>query len=448
MRQEIEESRETPNRPAGADRNRLGRLWPIRAVVARPALWLPVVASLLISGLGNMERPVVEAALHDVAGFQRPLLHRPLRMLPNPVFDGWDSRHYRALADEYAHPAWPPLYPMAVLLLSHILQPAIPSPGNSSGQPFAEEAVSADAFRGAAQLINLASMVAIAALLPAFLRLYRPPEFRSPAPTKSDERALMERDVAAVLFVFFFPGHNVFFAAYTEGLFLALSLAALVFYRRQQWLLSGIMLGLMVLTRYQGIFLAVAIPALHLLEGGPGAAGTEGTGAWMAKRHRGFAVLLRLSAGVLMFAVWVPVAIYWTGQSPFAAVSPWSDSLVGTHIQDGTEPHLWVFQYLVWNGPGSDRLWFLVLIAGTLYLWWKGERVGALFLTLFLLSFLVHVYRPFAFSRYMSALAPVYLLFDLWIGRYPILRMLVLPAALAYSIHTQLLLFSGLFGEP
>src|SRR5207244_1647722 len=75
------------------------------------------------------------------------------------------------------------------------------------------------------------------------------------------------REVPSWLFVallFFFPGHNVFFAAYSESLFLALALGACVAFQRERLWVAGLLCGGALLTRNMGIFLGLGLLAAEV----------------------------------------------------------------------------------------------------------------------------------------------------------------------------------------
>ena len=69
-----------------------------------------------------------------------------------------------------------------------------------------------------------------------------------------------------ILALLFFPTAFFFYAAYTESLFLMLVLLCLTFIKKRSWLWAGIVAGISVLARFQGIILSAVIVIAFLID--------------------------------------------------------------------------------------------------------------------------------------------------------------------------------------
>ena len=95
-----------------------------------------------------------------------------------------------------------------------------------------------------------------------------------------------------------FPTAFFLVAAYTESLFLALSLGCLLAFRRSRWRLAAVLGGAAVLTRLQGIVLAA--PMLWVV-----------ADAFFIKKERNFKLLaFRLAPVAFMALTWLGYAVY------------------------------------------------------------------------------------------------------------------------------------------
>lgn len=318
---------------------------------------------------------------------------------PAYLFKGWDGGFYVLLARRYDSYAWPPLYPFALRAVGWLV-------GNAIDQ--------------AAVLVNLASHLAIVLLAYAFVR--------------GNPRL---REVPTWFFatlILFFPGHNVFFAVYSESLFLAFALGACVAYQRERLWLAGLLCGVSLLVRNMGMFLGVALVMAEL---------------WRAWSERRFNVrrLAGVSVWVLFFVGWNVWLREVAGTDPVTATAGWQQELVKNHVPAGMNPKLWVLEYLALPGH-KEPVFFWATLAAAVYCWVRRLRVEALFIAVFLLSFAVYLYRPFPFSRYTSVLFPLALMAADALKRAPILQAFAVASAAALAQYYQVLLFTMRIGEP
>ena len=136
------------------------------------------------------------------------------------VWTRWDGAHYLAIAhDGYrgANLAFFPLYPVLIRLV-----------GTLTGNPIV----------AAIAISNVAFLIAL-----AFLRRVCADVFDDGVASR------------AIFYTATFPTAVFFSAAYTESLFLALSVATFFYLRRRNWLVAGFLGGLAALTRVEGVLL-------------------------------------------------------------------------------------------------------------------------------------------------------------------------------------------------
>jgi hypothetical protein len=334
------------------------------------------------------------------AGLKLPAAARPYRGFPGFVLTGWDGDHYLRLAQHFDSFSWPPLYPLSL----HAVGALLPSGG----------------LLGAALWVNLASHVAIVLLAYAFVR--STPQLGAVPPW------------LFALLLLFFPGHNVFFAVYSESLFLALALGACVAWRRESLLLAGVLCGLSVLVRNMGAFLGAALVAVELLR---------------ALEQR------RLEPRrLLAVAAWVPFLVGWNlwlryvpGIDPVTATAGWQEELLRVHVPPGANPKLWVLRYLALPG-NKEALFFWASVGCIAWCWVKRLRVEALYIAFFLLWHALYLYRPFPFSRYTSVLFPLTLMVAHALRRWPAVQALAVAFSVVLAHHHEVLLFTDRLGEP
>lgn len=152
---------------------------------------------------------------------QGPVL---LRLFLAPWYR-WDTIHYLDIAQQgYADPnntIWPPLYPLLIRV------------GTLTGLP---------------PLVS-ALLVSTLSTFGAVLLLYR----------LAEEEWGEEHATAAVLALIFFPTAFFLMAGYSEATFLLCALLSIRAARQRRWLLAGLGAAAAVLTRHQGIFLALPL---------------------------------------------------------------------------------------------------------------------------------------------------------------------------------------------
>jgi Gpi18-like mannosyltransferase len=174
------------------------------------------------------------------------------------VWTRWDGVHYLAIAAggyRGTDLAFFPLYPLAIRIASGVVR---------------------DPVVAAIVISNVSLLVAL-----VYLR-------RLTAETFDDSVA-----ARTVFYTATFPTAVVFSAAYTESLFLALSVASFFYLRRHNWLLAGFLGGLAALTRIEGVLLVVPF-ALEAFAHGRKARGAATIGAAMIVG--GLATFMLLSA--------------------------------------------------------------------------------------------------------------------------------------------------------
>ena len=154
---------------------------------------------------------------------------RPLPWLPLHVVADWDSDFYRQNFERYRNFAWPPLYTAALSGVARLL-PATRDP-----------------FLSAALVVNVVSHLVAAWFLVRLAQV----ELASRGGAAAFEKWLVPTLVLC------WPLHNVFFAAYSESLFLALAAGCVLAYRRGRFATCSLLAALAFLTRTAGIFLIV-----------------------------------------------------------------------------------------------------------------------------------------------------------------------------------------------
>ena len=351
---------------------------------------------LALVGIYGVQFLITRVGVNTVAGLA---VQQPIRDLAAWLFTSWDGEHYLHLAENFDVYVWPPLYPMALRGIAALGVSVLAS----------------------AVLVNLFAHAAIVWLAYAYVR---------------DNPRLSE--VPGWLFaslLLFFPGHNVFFAAYSESLFLALVLGVSVAYQRERLWLAGLLCGFAVLTRNMGAFLGAALVAVELGK---------------MVRDRTFKGLRLASV-----ALWVPFFVGWNvwlivvaSTNPVAEQAYWQQELLA-QIPAGENAKLWVLRYIALPpGNHNEFVYFWGLVIAAIYCWRRRMQVEAVFIVVFLLSFALYLYRPFPFSRFASTFFPLALMIADATRKVPALQALVITVAVAVSHHYEVMLFSGRFGEP
>lgn len=334
--------------------------------------------------------------------FSAAPLAKPIRWLPIYLYTGWDATYYRGLFYDFNVYVWPPLYPLTLRFLAWLLHI-----GGS------------DAFDKCAVILNLVCHSTIAWGIGAYL--------------KGDARL---KDIPAwvpVFLIFFFPGHNVFFAAYSESYYLALTVVALLLYQRGHIGWAAIFAGAAAWTRLMGVFLAAAMVADQLL-------------VCLRSRRVAWRPLLLSSLAVLIAVSWHVTLHFW-GTSSNQALAEWFRDLIENHVPPGVNPKLWVFSYLAFSWR-AETVAFWVSIVAAVICGWKKRYVEMFYIAAFNCSLLVNLYRPFPWTRYVSVLFPIQLVVAGWLRDRPRLTCTVLMICAAISCYMQMQLFLGRFGEP
>jgi hypothetical protein len=314
----------------------------------------------------------------------------------------WDSAYYRDLFHSFDRFVFPPLYSLTLRPIAAVFD------------------FEKNAFEKSTLILNFLSHATIALGLTYYLR--------------RDSRTKDIQPWLPVLLLFFFPWHNVFFAGYSESLFLALTVVAFCF-RSNDWLLwASIAAGLSALTRTMGSFLVFALIAEQL---------------FLCVRDRQFywRKVLLAAPGLLFIAGW-HLLLKWRGTNAFKELAPWVDSLVEGSVPPGHSPYVWVLKYLCFNGRWIDVIPFWVAVAAMVYCAIKRRPLELLYIAFFYLSLAIHIYRPFPWSRYVSVLFPVQIMAADFLKNRPRAAAVALGLAIMHSYKIQIELFRLESGEP
>jgi len=194
-------------------------------------LFLFAVSRLMIVALIIFSRQIVERGPHEIVSGQDQ--HGGTFL---DIMTQWDGTWYRYIAERgYASPmpavstAFFPMYPLAVRAVAFAVRD----------------------LQVASLLVSNGCLIAAALLLNRLLRL------------DYDERVCRR----AIVFLMFNPVSFFFSAAYTESMFLLLSIGALLAARQGRWLGSGLCGALLAATRPPGMLIAVPLLAEHLIQG-------------------------------------------------------------------------------------------------------------------------------------------------------------------------------------
>jgi hypothetical protein len=236
-----------------------------------------------------------------------------------------------------------------------------------------------------------------------------------------------------VFLVLFYPGHNVFFAAYAESYFLALTVVALLLRQREHVAAASLIAGLASLVRIMGSFLVVALFAEQVFY-------------CIRDRKLHWQRLLAASLGLCMVAGW-QLALSLNGTNSVAAGHEWVRELVANHVPPGTNPKLWVLQYVSFSWH-AEPIAFWVSIVAIGYCGWKRRYAEMFYIVAFYLSLAVYIYRPFPWTRYVSVLFPIQLMIADVLKNKPRLTCAVLMISAATCCYIQRDLFRDYYGEP
>ncbi len=329
-------------------------------------------------------------------------LVRPYPLVPAWIFVAWDATLYRGLFENIHHYAFPPGYPLTLRGICEVF------------------GIGRNAFAKSALLLNILSHAIICVGFTWYLR--------------NDARTRGIPAWAPVLLLLFFPWHNAFFAAYSESLYLALTLLAFCLRSKERIGWGSAVAGLSVLVRTLGTFLVLAFVAEQL---------------FYCVRDRKFywRKLLLASCGLLFVAGWH--AFLWSrGTTAYREVYPWVEALIGEYVAPGQSPHIWVLKYLSWGGRWGDVLPFWTGIAAIVYCAIRRRPLEFFYLAIFYASMAVYVYRPFPWSRYVSVLFPVAIMAADLVKRYPRWTAVLVTIVIMHSYRMQVELFGMRAGEP
>jgi hypothetical protein len=389
---------------------------------SRVIIWL---ASFL--ALARFGENVYAPSALDPANLTAPFRSVPLDKLVAP-FGRWDSVSYLQIAhagyQNRLSTAFYPLYPLLVRIGSVI--------------PVAPLIV--------AGLLSSVAAVAALALLHRLARL----DLDSEAATLT------------VVLVAFFPTALFLSAAYTESIFLLLTLAAVYAARTERWWLAGLTGGLAAFSHSNGVLVLVPLALLYLY--GPRLASATSAGGSLRPRYRlrpDAAWLLAVPLGLVLYLVYLWLA-HGTPFQPFVAEQeiyhhwfagpggalvvaflhlPHDISLVaqshGTLV-GRNDPLSWNAHELI------DLAFALTAVAALAAAWRRIPRaysIYALVSLVFLLSVPGKLEPLESFSRYMLPLFPLFMGAAAWMTRHR-------RVTTAWLIASCVLLtvFSGLWG--
>lgn len=329
------------------------------------------------------------------------ILRHPIKIIPSYLFFGWDSAWYKNLFYKYDSLIFPPMYPLTLRLIAFLFQ-------------FKQMA-----FEKSAVILNFVSHI----LIVNGLYLYC--------------KKLSGKQVQAwivVLILFFYPGHNVFFAAYSDSFFLAVTIFVFVLRQNNKLLLSSILAGFACLIRTFAMFLCFALIAEQI---------------FLSIKDKKIRVkeLMLVSPGFLIFLFWNLYIYLITHNNITALYEKWTADLLSYHIPAGTNPQWWSFKYLfISMHKECIYTWFSII--GAIYLGIRKRYLEMFYILLFYFSLAFYIYRPFAFSRYVAAFFPCFLIIAEILRNRPRLQITVLSSFIVISYYFQIRLFLGFLGEP
>ena len=328
---------------------------------------------------------------------------RPFPRLAAYVYNGWDGVLYRNLYHHYDRFNWPPLYPFALRFITFVFHFKDPN-----------------AFEKSALLLNLFSHAVIIAGIARYVR--------------RDERLAGVAPWFPAFALFFYPFHNVFFAAYSESFYLALTIVAFLCHQRQRIGAASFVAGVASLVRMMGSFLAFAFAAEQVFY-------------CLRDRKIYWRNLALSSIGLAVVVAWHGT-LKLIGTDAIVSNADWVSDLLTNHVPKGANAKLWVFTYLAFSPRVLEvtAFWFSILAAA--YCAWKKRYAEMFYIAAFNLSLCVYLYRPFAWTRYVSVLFPIQIMLADLTKNKPRLAAAILIASAGTSYFVQRNLFQGLMGEP
>lgn len=379
----------------------LGRITS-RATALSRIRWVKRLASALATLLAIYSIEYVFFSLYVSGLVPGRNWRQPFPGWPLFIYLGWDANLYRHFFDVgYDNYFWPPLYIYALRLTAFIFH------------------LSHDRFAQSALLVNLFSHLAIILAVDTF--------------TRRDPKLQHVRSWFVVFLIFFYPGHNVFFAAYSESLYLALTIWTFILLERDHRVPASVLAGISALVRTMGTFVIGAICLQQLL--------------WCWRNRRiDWNRLVGTLPGLLIIGWWHGI-LWWRGTGVLQSNAEWTAELIKVHIPPGVAPRWWVLGYLT-CGPHWEVLAFWVGVAAAGYCYAK-RRYGELFyILLFYFSVAIYTYRPFPWSRFVSVLFPIYFMAADWVKRKPRLAMCLVALSCVITLYVQIELFAEHVGEP
>ena len=328
---------------------------------------------------------------------------RPFASIPAYIYNGWDSVLYRNLYNNYDRFNWPPLYPFALRLVTFVF-------GLEDPHQYEKSAL----------LLNVASHAVIIAGLARYL--------------KRDERLDGVLPWVIAFLLFFFPFHKVFFAAYSESFYLAITVAAFLQHQKGRIAVASALAGVASLVRMMGSFLALAFLAEQIFY-------------CIRDRKIHWRNLLFSSFGLLIVFGW-HASLRLLGTTAVASNTDWISDLLINHVPKGANPKLWVLQYVAFSARILEVAAFWLSMAAIAYCAWKKRYAEMFYIAAFNLSLAFYLYRPFAWTRYVSVLFPIYIMVADWLRAKPRLTCAVLITCTATCYFFQRKLFMGQMGEP
>ncbi len=241
-----------------------------------------------------------------------------------------------------------------------------------------------------------------------------------------------DESVASKAVVYLAIGPLSFFlqAAYTESLFLALSLACFVFAREGRWRLAGVMGLLATLTRSTGVLLLIPMAYYYY----------ERRGWDLKKTDSHVANLLMVFEGLLVWMTYLALAF----GKPFAfsaAQAQWERDLGAPNytVAKGIGAAVWGLRKMVsaeyyrmfWEVPrpgsdysnlGTNTLNLLFLIAAALLLWYGARRLPGAYSWYALAALAYPLFFP---SKYVPLMS------------YPRFTLTVFPLYVALALYTR-----------
>ena len=328
---------------------------------------------------------------------------RPFAGIPAYVYNGWDAVLYRNLYNNYDRYNWPPLYPFALRLVKVVFGLREPN-----------------VFEKSALLLNFFSHLVIVGGIARYVR--------------QDSRLTGVAPWFVAFALFLYPFHNVFFAAYSESFYLALTIIAFLFHQKEKIGFAGLFAGAASLVRMMGSFLALAFVA-------------EQAFYCIRDRKIYWRKLLLASTGLFIVLAW-HISLKVLGTTAIASNTDWIADLLTNHVPRGANARLWVFQYLAFSPRILEVIAFWISVAAIVYCALKKRYAEMFYIAVFNLSLVFYLYRPFGWTRYVSVLFPIYIMVADWVRNKPRLAAAILLASAGTCYYVQRTLFQGQMGEP